>query len=501
MRHIFNVMILILAIGCTSSKESYLSVFEGKPRINDPIVVGNYPNTDFLFAVPTSGERPITWSALNLPEGLKIDPETGIITGIVTEKGKYDVEIKAKNKLGSTKKNLIIKIGDTLALTPPMGWNSWNTFTDKISDTLVRQTADYMVSSGMRDLGYQYVNIDDFWQLTERDNDGNIQINREKFPKGIKAVADYIHSKGLKLGIYSCASNRTCGGVAGSYGYEERDALAFAEWGVDLLKYDYCWAPTSKDSAIVRYSTMGSALKASGRSIVFSVCEWGAENRQPWTWAADVGGHYWRTTWDIRNIWTLHGSQGIIDIFDINQALSDYAGPGRWNDPDMLVVGINEDSSAVVTVDKDNGQALTLVEQQTHMSLWALMASPLLCGNDIRTMGEYTRSILLNPEIIAINQDILGKQARKIRDDGDLEVLAKPLSDGSWAVGLLNRSDKSSLMNISADELELNGRWYIRDVWKHRNMGRIGKIYTASVPSHGCHVVLIYKKTNPFNRN
>jgi alpha-galactosidase len=494
MKYLFFCFFALLA--CNSKEEKFLSVFEGKPRINDPVVVGNYPNTPFLFAVPTSGERPITWSASNLPEGLQIDPETGFITGEVSEKGDYVVNISAENKYGKSSKDLTIKIGDLLALTPPMGWNSWNTFTRHLSDSLVRQTADAMVESGMRDLGYQYINIDDFWQLVERDEEGNIQVNKEKFPEGIKAVADYIHSKGLKLGIYSDAAELTCGGVAGSYLFEESDAQAFASWGVDLLKYDYCGAPASKDTAIARYHKMSEALKNTNRSIVFSVCEWGAENRQPWTWAQELGGNYWRTTWDIRDTWILKNDKthvGVMDILDINAPLADFAMPGAWNDPDMLVVGINDNPNAVVTVDETKGKTLTYEEQRTHMSLWSLMAAPLLCGNDIRAMEPETKEILLNPEILAINQDALGKQAKKIRDDGDTEVFVKPLADGSFAVGLLNRSETPALLSVSWDELQISGSWNIRDVWQHRNLGKQATFFESEVPVHGCKVVIISK--------
>lgn len=304
-------------------------IFEGAPKINEPSVIGNYANTPFLFAVPTSGERPVIWTAKGLPTGLTIDPSKGFITGTVKEKGEYKVEITAKNKLGKCSKTLTIKIGDLLALTPPMGWNSWNTFTRRLSDSLVRQIVDTMVSTGMRDIGYQYVNIDDFWQLLERDKNGNIQVNKEKFPNGIKALAEYIHARGLKLGIYSDAADRTCGGVAGSYRFEEKDAKDFADWGIDLLKYDYCRAPSVKDTAIFRYSRMAKALGKTNRSIVFSVCEWG--RLEPWTWAASIGGNYWRTTWDIRNAWDAKqydsGHNGIMQILDINASLADYAGP------------------------------------------------------------------------------------------------------------------------------------------------------------------------------
>ena len=380
-----------------------------------------------------------------------------------------------------------------LALTPPMGWNSWNTFTRRLSDSLVRQIADSMVSTGMRDLGYQYVNIDDFWQLLERDKDGNIQVNRQKFPNGIKAVADYVHSKGLKLGIYSDAADRTCGGVAGSYMFEERDAKAFAEWGVDLLKYDYCRAPAEKDTAIVRYTRMSKALKKINRSIVFSVCEWGP--REPWKWAAQLGGNYWRTTWDIRNAWELKkydsGNNSILQILDVNAPLADYAGPGRWNDPDMLVVGIYNDSRAVVNI--KGIQGCTDEEFRSHMSLWCLMASPLLCGNDIRNMNSVTKEILLNPEIIAINQDALGKQAKRIRDDGDTEVFAKPLLNGSWAIGLLNRSEKEEKISVTMKEIGLKDKWSIRDIWKHKDLGLFDEKFVVDVPSHGCTVIRIEK--------
>ncbi len=496
MKYLIVNLCLVVLVSCNSNPDKFLHVYEGKPRINDPVVVGNNPNTPFLFAVPTSGERPVTWTAKNLPAGLEIDPSTGFITGVVQQAGAYKVQLTAENKLGKTSSELTIKIGDSLALTPPMGWNSWNTFTKRLSDSLIREVVDSMAYLGMRDLGYQYVNIDDFWQLVERDKEGNIQINKEKFPNGIKAVADYVHSKGFKLGIYSDAAEFTCGGVAGSYLYEERDAKAFAEWGVDLLKYDYCGAPDSKDTAITRYTRMANALKNTNRSIVYSVCEWGAYDRQPWTWAPSLGGNYWRTTWDIRDTWVLKNDKthvGIMDILDINAPLSEHAGPGRWNDPDMLVVGINDNPNAVVTVNEEKGKALTHEEQRSHMSLWCLMAAPLLAGNDIRVMNPVTKEILLNPEILAINQDPLGKQAKRIRDDGDIEVFAKPLADGTLAIGLLNRSDKTSKIKVSWDELNISGSWNVRDVWQHKNLGKESTAFEYEVPVHECMVIKISK--------
>ena len=275
--------------------------FEGAPSIHPPRVIANYTATPFMFYIPTTGQRPMEWSAEKLPKGLKLDSKTGIITGTVASEGEYMVTLKAKNSQGTCTQKLEIHIGDDLLLTPPMGWNSWNTFGQHLTEELVLQTADALVANGMRDLGYSYINIDDFWQLPERGADGHIQIDKAKFPRGIKYVADYLHERGFKLGIYSDAADKTCGGVCGSYGYEEMDAKDFASWGVDLLKYDYCNAPAGRVEAMERYAKMGKALRATGRSIVFSVCEWG--QREPWKWAKQVGGHLWRVSGDIGDVW------------------------------------------------------------------------------------------------------------------------------------------------------------------------------------------------------
>lgn len=482
--------LILMLWGCQSA-----SISKNSPTINDPKVVGIYPESPFLFAIPTTGERPITWSATGLPEGLNLDPATGIITGSIAEAGEYAVELSAKNAYGTAESTLKIKAGDLLALTPPMGWNSWNTFADQISEELVKQVVDSMVAIGMKDLGYQYINIDDFWQLAQRDDNGRIQVDKSKFPNGIKAVADYVHAKGLKLGIYSDASPATCGGVAGSYGYEEQDAQDFADWGVDLLKYDYCYAPASRDTAIVRYGTMYQALKKTGRSIVFSVCEWGP--RQPWEWAAGVGGNYWRTTWDIRNTWindtydNQHNS--IMQILDINSPLDEYAGPGHWNDPDMLVVGIDPTAKTVVAHGEAKGCSDT--EYRSHMSLWSLMAAPLLSGNDVRGMNDATKTILMNSELIAINQDELGKQAKKVRDDGDIEVFVKPLYNGDVAVGLLNRKDsEDASIAVSWEELGLSGTLEFRDVWSHEVAGEFAGQFETTVKPHECKVYRVSAK-------
>jgi alpha-galactosidase len=499
---LFSIAYFLTAISCGYNEVQSLP---GTPVINPPAITGNYPGTPFLFTIPTDGERPIHWTAKGLPQGLTLDESTGIITGIVKERGAWDVEITASNSHGTGKGKLKILTGDLLALTPPMGWNSWNTFDSHISDSLIRQVADSMVANGMRDAGYQYINIDDYWQLVERDSAGRIRVNREKFPDGIKAVADYVHSKGLKLGIYSDAAGLTCGGVAGSYGHETEDAADFAAWGIDLLKYDYCNAPPPRDSAITRYKRMSEALRGTGRSIVFSICEWGeggipphgqAGGRKPWEWAAEAGGSYWRTTLDIRNAWLLDvynaQSNSIMQILDINAPLAGYASPGHWNDPDMLVVGIDPSKSTVVNQAGKSGCSET--EFRSHMSLWCLMAAPLLCGNDIRHMDKAVREILLNREILAVDQDPLGKQAERTRDDGDTEVFSKPLGDGSYAIGLLNRADSEDrVIRISWSEIGIRGEWMVRDLWEHKDLGPHTGFYEATVKPHQCVVVKLTK--------
>lgn len=428
-------------------------VFEGKPAINPPSFVGNYPGTPFLFYIPTSGQRPIEWDAENLPKGLTLNKETGIIAGNVSAKGKYNVTLKAKNALGTDTRQLTICIGDELLLTPPMGWNSWNTFGRHLTEELVLQTADAMIANGMRDLGYQYINIDDFWQLPERGKDGHIQIDKTKFPRGIKYVADYLHERGFKLGIYSDAADKTCGGVCGSYGYEETDARDFAAWGVDLLKYDYCHAPAGRVEAMERYVKMGNALRRTGRSIVYSICEWG--QREPWKWAREAGGHLWRISGDIGDLWNRPDIQkggllGIQNIIEMNAPLSPYAGPAGWNDPDMLVVGIDGKSKSIGY----ESEGCTNEQYQSHFALWCMMASPLLSGNDVRQMNDPTLHTLLNPKLIAINQDPLGKQAERMIRADHYDIWVKPLADGSKAIACFNRTNKPIEVELNKKTVE-----------------------------------------------
>ena len=354
-----------------------------------------------------------------------------------------------------------------LAKTPPMGWNSWNKFQRGVNDQVVREIADAMVKNGMRDAGYVYVNIDDTWQGT-RDEKGNIRPN-EKFPD-MKALADYVHSKGLKLGIYSSPGPKTCAGYEGSYQHEEQDAKTYAAWGMDYLKYDWCSASQVYEatSQPAVYAKMGQALLDSGRAIVYSLCQYGQQDVGEW--GARVDGNSWRTTGDIRDNWTSMSTIG----FDQQIGREKFAGPGHWNDPDMLEIG--------------NGE-MTDTEYRTHMSLWSLLAAPLLAGNDLRSVAPDILDILTNKEVIAIDQDALGKQATRISKDGDLEVWSRPLADGSLAVGLFNRGEATGRVTAKWPGLGLSGPQKVRDLWAHADRGTGSDAIWADVPSHG--VVLL----------
>jgi len=368
-----------------------------------------------------------------------------------------------------------VRPSDALAATPPMGWNSWNKFGCDVSEQLIRETADAMVASGMRDAGYQYVVIDDCWQVG-RDSLGNILVDGERFPSGMKALADYVHARGLKFGVYSDAGTKTCQGRPGSRGYEYQDARTYASWGVDYLKYDWCSHGTQNAEA--SYRLMRNALDASGRLITFSICEWGSN--KPWLWAGGIG-HLWRTTGDIQDCWDCKrdwGGVGVVHILDLQVGLESYAGPGHWNDPDMLEVG--------------NG-GMTTGEYRAHFSLWAMLAAPLMAGNDLRTMTSEIRDILVNRDVIAVNQDPLGRQGRKVRDDGDTEVWAKELADGSRAVALLNRGTTPAAVTVSWPEVGYTAglEATVRDLWAHADVGKVRGRYVATVPGHAAVLVRI----------
>jgi alpha-galactosidase len=370
---------------------------------------------------------------------------------------------------------------DGLALTPPMGWNSWNTFHCDVSEQLVRDMIDAFIKDGYKEAGYEYVNIDDCWMAMERDSLGNLVADPEKFPNGIKAVADYAHSKGLKLGIYGCAGTKTCGGFPGNRGYEYQDALTYASWGVDYLKYDWC--NTDSLNAIDAYTTMRDALYAAKRPVVFSLCEWG--NNQPWEWGKDVG-HLWRISGDIDVCFDCeinHGtwsSWGVMRVVYMRDGIRGYSGPDHWNDFDMMEVG--------------NGMSVS--EDRSHFTLWCMLSSPLIMGHDLRKAGKETIGILTNREVIAINQDSLGIQAFKYLDKDSLEIWVKPLAGGDWAVCFLNRNDRPHKFELNwsehhivdsifSREISFEGDIYkIRDLWLKKDAGSTKEVLKAELQGH-----------------
>jgi alpha-galactosidase len=350
-----------------------------------------------------------------------------------------------------------------LAQTPPMGWNSWNKFACNVSEELIRETADAMISSGMHAAGYEYVNIDDCWQVS-RDGEGNIVADATKFPAGMKALADYVHSKGLKLGIYTDAGTLTCQKRPGSFNHEFQDAKTYASWGVDYVKVDWCHAEGLDPEA--QYAKFRSALAQAGRPMVFSICNWGV--KAPWLWAPAIG-NLWRTTEDISD------SYDRMSVIGFSQdGLEKSAGPGHWNDPDMLEVG---------------NDGMNRNEYRTHMALWTLLSAPLLAGNDLRSMTPETKEMLTNPEVIAVDQDVKGVQGHRVWDQGPLEIWVKPLADRSQAVGLFNRGESILKMTLDFKVLGLTGSAKLRDLWERRDLGVAQQSYTTDVPKHG--VVLL----------
>jgi alpha-galactosidase len=370
---------------------------------------------------------------------------------------------------------------DGLALTPPMGWNSWNKFACNVDEAMIRQMADAMVVSGMKGAGYTYINIDDCWH-GDRDSLGFIHPDPKRFPSGMKALADYVHSKGLKLGIYSDAGSQTCGGRPGSRGFEFQDAQTYASWGIDYLKYDWC--NTEGLKAEGAYKTITAALRKADRPIVLSICEWGSD--KPWAWGQNVG-HLWRTTGDIYNCFDCindHGtwkSWGVMQILDMQKDLRQYAGPGHWNDPDMLEIG--------------NGK-LTQGENRAHFSMWSMLAAPLIAGNDLRNMTKDIVEVLTNKEVIAVNQDSLGIQGLKYAVRDSVEIWAKPLKNGDWAVAFLNRSTVAKPINYNWDEeavkdpvanliLDTKAVSYkLRNLWTKKESGNTKKQLQATIPAH-----------------
>ena len=456
------------------------------PRINGAKVFGVRPGNPFLFSIAASGDRPMHFSARGLPSGLAIDSETGHIGGSLAHAGTFHMTLEARNKLGRASRPFTIVCGSQIALTPPLGWNSWNCFASAVDDAKVRAAANAMVASGLSQHGWTYINIDDCWEVRPgsddpvlggevRTSEGRIRTNK-KFPD-MKALSEFVHSKGLKLGIYSSPGPTTCAGFTASYRFEQKDADQYAEWGIDYLKYDWCSygsveAERTLDAYQKPYRVMRHALDNVHRDIVFSLCQYGMGD--VWQWGGSVGGNSWRTTGDIVDTWESMSEIGF------NQAGHElYAKPGNWNDPDMLVVG------KVGWGPELHQTRLTPNEQYTHITLWCMLSAPLLIGCDMTQLDAFTLGLLTNDEVLAVSQDSLGRQAARVRKSGDIEVWAKPLSDGSIAVALFNRGRWPAEASVSWGDLGIRGTQKVRDLWRQKDLGRFADALTHHVPRHG----------------
>ena len=513
-----------------------------KPRITGPKIFGVRPGNPFLFTVTATGDKPMNFTADNLPSGLSLDPKTGMITGTLKEKGTNSVTLHAKNALGEATRPFRIVCGDTISLTPALGWNSYNCYGKKVDDAKMRSAVDAIVSTGLIDHGWSYINIDDNWEGT-RDTNGMIQGN-ENFPD-LKALSDYIHSKGLKFGIYSTPGPWTCAGFEGSLNHEDDDARQYGNWGVDYVKYDSCtysplagavnveqfaqllppddatklralakeklpldlvpakkrteeqkatledlnkqWdqlvgklTPEQKGKMVllmrqIPYAKFRQSLDKVNRDIVFSYCQYGGA--KVWEWGAKLGGNSWRTTVDIIDTW-----QSMSGIGFGENGHEKFASPGHWNDPDMLIVG-------KVGWGHPRPSRLTPDEQYTHVSLWALISSPLLIGCDLSQLDDFTKSLLCNDEVLDVNQDPLGKPAGRISQNGDAQVWARDLEDGSKAAGLFNLGDKPMTVSVTWAELGIKGPQVVRDLWRQKDLGTFNDKFEATVQPHG--VVLV----------
>jgi alpha-galactosidase len=477
------------------------------PQINGAKVFGVKAGNPFLYTVPATGKRPITFSAKNLPEGLTINLQTGIITGKIDKEGIYKTTLTAQNKLGKTECGFTISVGKTICLTPPMGWNSWNCWAEAVDANKIKAAADAMVKSGLINHGWTYINIDDGWTVQPgaadsmalgdaRDKNGMLNANK-KFPD-MKVLSSYIHGKGLKLGVYSSPGPITCAGYTASYKHEDLDALRYAQWGVDYLKYDLCSyykvdTSGSLDASQRPYKIMRASLDKVNRDIVYSICQYGTMN--VWEWGTEVGGNCWRTTGDISDNWTYVSQIGF------GQAGHEkYASPGHWNDPDMLVVGMVGWGPYL------HPSQLTADEQYSHISLWCLLSAPLLIGCDLTRLDDFTLNLLTNDEVLAVDQDPLGKQAGRVLDKDGKQVWVKNLEDGSIAVGIFyigapwgdaanyfnwDSSNKDGQFVLNASDIGIKGKFKVRDLWRQKNLGSFSNEFSTTIPFHGVKLLKI----------
>jgi alpha-galactosidase len=465
-----------------------------EPQINGPLVYGCRPGRPFVYRIPCTGVRPIAFAAENLPAGLKLDPATGIITGDAPlQRGEYAVTLRAESSHGRNERPFQIVVGDRLALTPPMGWNSWYIHYYRVTDRHMREAADAMIASGMADFGYQYVNIDDCWMVKPdtddpmiggepRDADGAIRSNKH-FPD-MAALCDYIHAKGLKAGLYTSPGPLTCQRYTGSYEHEEIDARKFAEWGFDFLKYDWCsYGRVAGGKGLEHmqkpYRKMGEILGRLDRDLVYNLCQYGMGN--VWEWGGEVGGNCWRTTGDLG---LARGAllPGFYHIGLSNAQHWEHARPGEWNDPDYILIGWVGDARGQT---EGHPTRLGPNEQYSYMSMWCLMAAPLIFSGDMAKLDAFTLNVLCNAEVIAIDQDPLGRQAKIVRQTDEDLVMAKPLEDGSLAVGLFNLAEFEREMTLRGSDLEISGPRTVRDLWRQKDLGEFDAHFTATIPRHG----------------
>ncbi len=448
------------------------------PQIHGARIIGATPGHPFLFRIPVTGKGPLVYSAKNLPKGLILDTKTGVISGALAGEGTTEVILNVRGAKGSGHRQFTIVGGEhKLALTPPMGWNSWNVWAGAVDQEKVKAAADELINTGLAAHGYLYINVDDTWEAG-RDAQGNILTNK-KFPD-MPGLSNYIHKKGLRFGIYSSPGTLTCAGFTASYQHEDQDAVTYAAWGVDYLKYDWCsYGDIAKDDKSIAaymkpYQVMGSSLGKVNRDILYSLCQYGMGD--VWKWGSDpsVNGNAWRTTGDITDNW--HSLKSIIES---QAGHENYSAPGHWNDPDMLMVGI-------VGFGKTHPTGLTPNEQLLHISMWSMLSAPLLIGCDMTRLDKFTVDLLSNDEVIDIDQDPLGKAASQIVKNGTSEVWSRQLFDGTHALSLVNMGDGAQKITVKWSDAGITGSVSVRDLWLHKNIGLSKDNYTVEVPAHGC---------------
>jgi alpha-galactosidase len=484
--------------------QSIILAAEPAPCINGPRIVGSTPGKPFLFLVPATGHGPLTYAAENLPAGLILDSRTGIITGSLDAEAVTVTRLTVSGPAGNASRNLVI-VGKPheLALTPPMGWNSWYVWGRFVTDEHMRAAADGLVSTGLAAHGYQYVNIDDGWEKGQavrkpelfgdwwvpgpnsdgRDESGEI-LSNEKFPD-MKALAEFIHACGLKFGIYTSPGPWTCAGFEGSYGHWQQDAETYARWGVDFLKYDWCSYGVIAGGIRLRhfqkpYREMSAHLRAADRDMVFSLCQYGM--RKVWKWGEETGGNMWRTHGDLQDNWERISSIG----FDQGR-MAPFARPGHWNDPDMIMVGMLGREPDL------HPTGLSPDEQITQFSLWSLVAAPLIISCDLTRIDPFTLALLSNDEVIAVDQDPLGRAATPREKHGPTEVWARPLWDGTVAAGLFNRGEETAVVTAHWSKLGVSGLQPVRDLWRQKELGEFSEGFSAEVPAHGTLLIRVGK--------